>query len=79
MCDLSVDRSIAAHFATLEDPRCETQRRHNLMDMIVIAIAATLPAPMAGSVLRRSRRAVVVKEDVAKSGCLLRVVLLGFR
>jgi hypothetical protein len=42
MGELRVERSIAAHFATLEDPRCETQCRHKLIDMIVIAIAATL-------------------------------------
>jgi predicted transposase YbfD/YdcC len=42
MGELRVEGSIAAHFATLEDPRCEIQRRHKLIDMIVIAIAATL-------------------------------------
>lgn len=42
MCDLSVERSIAAHFAALNDPRCEIQRRHKLTEMIIIAIAATL-------------------------------------
>ena len=42
MCDLSVERSIAAHFAMLDDPRCDIQRRHTLIEMIIIAIAATL-------------------------------------
>jgi len=42
VCDLSVEHSIGAHFATLEDPRCPIQRRHKLIDLIVIAIAATL-------------------------------------
>jgi predicted transposase YbfD/YdcC len=42
VCDLSVERSIAGHFAALEDPRHATQRRHKLIEMIVIAIAATL-------------------------------------
>ena len=42
MCDLSVERSIAAHFAVLNDPRCDIQRRHTLIEMIIIAIAATL-------------------------------------
>lgn len=42
MCDLSVERSIAAHFAVLNDPRCDIQRRHKLIEMIIIAIAATL-------------------------------------
>jgi hypothetical protein len=34
--------SLAGHFAVLEDPRGEIQCRHNLIDMIVIAIAAVL-------------------------------------
>lgn len=42
MCDLSVERSSAAHFAVLNDPRCDIQRRHKLIEMIIIAIAATL-------------------------------------
>lgn len=42
MCDLSIERSMASHFAGLEDPRSPTQRRHQLIEMIVIAIAATL-------------------------------------
>jgi predicted transposase YbfD/YdcC len=42
MPEMIVDRSLTRHFATLEDPRCALKRRHNLLDMIVIAIAATL-------------------------------------
>jgi len=42
VCDLSVERSIASHFAVLEDPRSAIQSRHKLIEMIVIAIAATL-------------------------------------
>lgn len=42
MCDLSVERSIGCHFAALDDPRSPTQSRHNLIEMIIIAIAATL-------------------------------------
>ncbi|MBK5930663.1 transposase family protein, partial [Halochromatium salexigens] len=42
MDDLSVERSIASHFAALEDPRCQIQRRHLLSEMMVIAIAAAL-------------------------------------
>ena len=42
MCDLSVERSIAGHFATLEDPRSAVQSRHTLIAIITIAIAATL-------------------------------------
>ena len=42
VCDLSVERSIASHFAALEDPRSSTQSRHKLIEMLVIAIAATL-------------------------------------
>ena len=42
MCDLSIERSMASHFAGLEDPRSPTQRRHQLIELIVIAIAATL-------------------------------------
>jgi predicted transposase YbfD/YdcC len=33
---------MARHFATLEDPRSATQSRHKLIEMIIIAIAATL-------------------------------------
>jgi len=33
---------MASHFAALEDPRSPTQSRHKLIEMIVIAIAATL-------------------------------------
>jgi predicted transposase YbfD/YdcC len=36
------DQSLVGHFAVLEDPRDDTKRRHLLIDMIVIAIAATL-------------------------------------
>ena len=42
VCDLRVERSMARHFAGLEDPRRSTQSRHKLIEMIVIAIAATL-------------------------------------
>jgi predicted transposase YbfD/YdcC len=42
VCDLSVERSLASHFAALEDPRSAPQSRHKLIEMIVIAIAATL-------------------------------------
>ena len=42
MSDLSIERSMASHFAGLEDPRSSTQSRHTLIEMIVIAIAATL-------------------------------------
>ncbi|WP_200336197.1 ISAs1 family transposase [Thiocystis violacea] len=42
MPEMTLDRSLMTHFATLEDPRCPLKRRHNLLDMIVIAIAATL-------------------------------------
>lgn len=30
------------HFASHEDPCCTLKRRHNLLDMVVIAIAGTL-------------------------------------
>ena len=36
------DQSLTGHFAVLGDPRDGTKRRHLLIDMIVIAIAATL-------------------------------------
>ena len=36
------DQSLVGHFAVLEDPRDGTKRRHLLIDMIVIAIAAML-------------------------------------
>ena len=42
MCNLSVERSIASHFAALDEPRSAIQRRHKLIEMIIIAIAATL-------------------------------------
>ncbi|AFL72492.1 ISAs1 family transposase [Thiocystis violascens] len=41
MCDLSVERSIAHHFAPLDEPRSAIQRRHLLSEMIVITIAAS--------------------------------------
>ena len=40
--DFLLDRSLVRHFADLDDPRCELKRRHKLIDMIVIAIAAML-------------------------------------
>jgi len=40
--DTVTDQSLVGHFAVLEDPRDDTTRRHLLIDMIVIAIAATL-------------------------------------
>lgn len=42
MGDLSIERSIAGHFAPLEDPRSAVQSRHILIEIITIAIAATL-------------------------------------
>jgi predicted transposase YbfD/YdcC len=42
MSEPDLDRSLAGHFSVLEDPRCPIKRRHRLIDMIVIAIAATL-------------------------------------
>jgi hypothetical protein len=33
---------MASHFAALEDPRSPTHSRHTLIEMIIIAIAATL-------------------------------------
>ena len=36
------EQSLVAAFATLEDPRCPSNRRHRLSDMIVLAIAAVL-------------------------------------
>jgi predicted transposase YbfD/YdcC len=38
----SLERSLVGHFAVLEDPRDALRRRHKLIDMIVIAIAAVL-------------------------------------
>jgi hypothetical protein len=40
--DAVVDQSLRGHFSVLDDPRDGTKRRHLLIDMIVIAIAATL-------------------------------------
>lgn len=42
MPEMILDHSLIRHFSTLEDPRCALKRRHNLLDMIVMAIAATL-------------------------------------
>ena len=42
MCELNLDRSLAGHFSSLGDPRCPIKRRHILIDMILIAIAAVL-------------------------------------
>jgi hypothetical protein len=42
VCDLRVERSMASHFAALDDARSPTQRRHKLIELIIIAIAATL-------------------------------------
>jgi predicted transposase YbfD/YdcC len=42
MSELSLDRSFAGHFAVLEDPRDALRRRQNLIEMIVITIAAAL-------------------------------------
>jgi len=36
----SIDRSLVGHFALLEDPRDALRRRHKLIEMVVIAIAA---------------------------------------
>ena len=42
MGEPSLDRSLAGHFAVLEDPRDALRRRHKLIEMVVIAIAAVL-------------------------------------
>ena len=45
MCEtipIAGDRSLVAAFAALEDPRCPSNRRHRLTDLIVLAIAAVL-------------------------------------
>ena len=39
---MTLDRSLMTHFAALEDPRCALKRRHQLFDMIAIAITGTL-------------------------------------
>jgi predicted transposase YbfD/YdcC len=39
---LRVERSVASHFVALGDPRNRSQSRHKLIEMIIIAIAATL-------------------------------------
>jgi predicted transposase YbfD/YdcC len=36
------DRSLIGHFAVLEDPRDASKRRHKLIDMVVIAVAAVI-------------------------------------
>ena len=42
MGETNPDRSIVVHFAALDDPRDALRRRHSLIEMIVIAIAAVL-------------------------------------
>ena len=42
MDEPSLDRSLAGHFAVLDDPRDALRRRHKLIEMVVIAIAAVL-------------------------------------
>ena len=42
MPEMTPDRSIVAHFSTLEDPRCALKRRHLLSDMIAIALSGVL-------------------------------------
>jgi predicted transposase YbfD/YdcC len=37
-----LEHSLAGHFSTLEDPRDARRRRHKLIDMVVIAIAAVI-------------------------------------
>ena len=38
----NLEGSLAGHFVTLEDPRDPAKRRHKLIDMVVIAIAAVI-------------------------------------
>ena len=38
----NLEGSLAGHFSTLEDPRDASKRRHKLIDMVVIAIAAVI-------------------------------------
>ncbi len=35
-------RSLVTHFASLEDPRLERTRKHNLLDLIAITICAVI-------------------------------------
>ena len=42
MCEANLDRSLIGHFSPLEDQRCPINRRHDLIEMIVIAIAAVM-------------------------------------
>ena len=42
MCEANLDRSLIGHFSPLEDRRCPINRRHVLIEMIVIAIAAVM-------------------------------------
>ena len=39
---LELDRSLAGHFAALQDQRCPINGRHTLIEMVVIAIAGVL-------------------------------------
>jgi len=49
MHKITLNRSRMTYFSTLEDPRCPIKRRHQLVDMIVIAIdgyrSDVLPQP----------------------------------
>jgi DDE_Tnp_1-associated len=38
----TVNTSIVAHFQTLEDPRIERTKKHNLLDSLVIALCTLL-------------------------------------
>ena len=40
--DTNIDASIKTHFVSLEDPRSEINRKHELLDIIVIAIIAVI-------------------------------------
>ncbi|MGB4950264.1 MAG: ISAs1 family transposase, partial [Rhizobiaceae bacterium] len=40
MCETNLDRSLIGHFSPLEDQRCPIKRRHVLIEMVVMAIAA---------------------------------------
>ncbi|UHD16244.1 ISAs1 family transposase [Thiocapsa bogorovii] len=42
MATRETDSSLVGHFNVLEDPRDPLRRRHNLIDMVIIAIAATI-------------------------------------
>ena len=42
MLETAPDRSLIGHFTVLTDPRCPINRRHELGDLIVIAISAVL-------------------------------------